>query len=902
MALVSGTRLGPYEIVAPLGAGGMGEVYRARDSRLGRDVAVKALPEGFAREPERLARFEREAKLLASLSHENIAGIHGLEEVGDQRYLILEFVDGETLAERLRRGPMPLDEVLEVGRHIAMALETAHEAGIVHRDLKPANIMLTGSGAVKVLDFGLAKGGASLGPSSDVSLSASPTMTYAATAAGMILGTAAYMSPEQARGKPVDRRTDIWSFGCVMYECLTAKPIFSGETVSDLVAQILQSEPDWSALPATTPASLSRLLERCLRKDPRERLRDIGDARIELSEIRGSAPDAAARARRRMSWMPTVLAGVAIGAALAALAWFAVQRSTRPPVAHEASVMLSAGQRISQNGSNAFVAMSRDGRAVAYVARSAAGSQIHVRRLDRREDLAIAGTQDARNIFFSPDGEWVAFFDTRNLMKVSVHGGAPVPIALATQDRGGVWLDDGSIVYTPDATRSLYRVPSGGGPAVEVTQLDSVKQERTHRWPDALDGGPWVVFTVGVLNSPGDYDGADIGAVSVKTGERRMLIRGARRALWAGPDHLVFDRKGTLFAVQLDPRDPRVTTEPVPVLEGVDGEGSSGASFVGIARDGTVAWVPSNEINTKRQIGWFDRAGRWTPTPVPPGEYRSAMVSPDGARALLIVGSGGGSGDVWLADLADGALRRLTYSNTVNSVAWFPDGSAIAHSVVDSTGIVHLATQRINGEGGMRFVQLLPPSGVVTSITADGSEALYSEWGSPSGRMHIASLGPLAASMQLPSDANQQSYELAGTLSPEGQWLAYVSNRTGRDEVFLRRRNQASGLWQVSTRGGTGVRWGRAGAELFFIEEEMLKSVKVTVKGDELVLGQPITLFEVPSCPSEPAFRDYSYDPRTDRFLFTRPPAGTDERREIALSIGWGARIAALIRARKEKR
>ncbi len=902
MALLPGTRLGPYEIVAPLGAGGMGEVYRARDSRLGRDVAVKALPDGFALDPERLARFAREAKLLASLSHANIAGIHGLEEVEGHRYLILEFVDGETLAERLRRGPLPLDDALEVGQHIALALEAAHEAGIVHRDLKPSNIMLTEAGAVKVLDFGLAKSGASAGTHSSANLSASPTMTHAVTAAGVMLGTAAYMSPEQARGKQVDRRTDIWSFGCVLYECLTAKPVFDGETVSDLVAQILQTDPDWSALPAGTPASLRRLLERCLRKDPRERLRDIGDARLELSEIRGSAPDTALTVQRGTAWIPTVVAGVAIGAALAALAWFAVQRSTRPPVAHEASVMLPAGQRISQNGSNAFVAMSRDGRAVAYVARSAAGSQIHVRRLDRREDLAIAGTQDARNIFFSPDGEWVAFFDTRNLMKVSVHGGAPVPIALATQDRGGVWLDDGSIVYTPDATRSLYRVPSGGGPAVEVTHLDSVKQERTHRWPDALDGGPWVVFTVGLLNSPGDYDAADIEAISIKTGERRMLIHGARRALWAGPDHLVFDRKGTLFAVKLDPRDPRVTTEPVPVLEGVDGEGSSGASFVGIARDGTVAWVPSNEINTNRQIGWFDRAGRWAPTLVPSGEYRSVMVSPDGERALLVVGSGGGSGDVWLAELGNGALRRLTYTNTVNSVAWFPDGTALATAVVDSTGIVNLATLRINGEGGMRFVQHLSPSGLVTGVTADGAEVLYSEWGSPNGRMHVASLAPTGGSAQLSSDANQQSYELAGILSPDGQWLAYVSNRTGRDEVFLRRRDRASGLWQVSTRGGTGVRWGRAGGELFFIEEEMLKSVKVTVKGDELVLGQPITLFEVPSCPSEPAFRDYSYDPRTDRFLFTRPPAGTDERREIALSIGWGARIADLIRTRQEKR
>ena len=900
-ALAPGNRLGPYEIVAPLGKGGMGEVYRARDTRLGRDVAVKALPEAFARDPERLARFEREAKLLASLSHTNVAGIYGLEEHAGQRYLILEFVDGETLADRLQRGALPIDEAIDVGRHVAMALETAHETGIVHRDLKPGNIMLTPAGVVKVLDFGLAKSAAATGSSSDMNLSASPTIADAATAAGVILGTAAYMSPEQARGKPVDRRTDIWSFGCVLYECLTARPLFSGETVSDLVAQILQGEPNWSALPAGTPPVVRRLLERCLRKDSRERLRDIGDARLELSDIRAAVPEVRPVPVRRTSWVLPIVGGAVLGGLLAAFVGSALHRPHPAPGVQEASVMLPEGQRLARSGANHFMALSPDARAIAFMARTAGTMQIHVRRLDQREDITIPATQDARDLFFSPDGEWIAFFDSQRLQKVSVHGGAPMPLANCSQDRGGVWLDDGTIVFSADATRPLSRLPQAGGTPVEITRLEPARQERTHRWPDALDGGPWVVFTVGLKSSPGDYDGSDIDAVSVKTGERRTLIHGGRRAVWAAPDHLIFDRKGSLFAVKIDPHNPRVTQEPVPVLEGVAGDASSGASFIGLARDGTLAWVPSDDVDIKRQIVWFDRTGRWTPTPVPPGEYRSALVSPDGGHVLLIVGPGGGAGDVWLADLATGGLRRMSYSNTTNSAAWFPDGSGFAHSIVDSLGMTQLAIRRVDAAGGTRIAASMGPNGVVSSATPDGNAVLYSDWGTANGRMHLVSLGAVPDQKLVPTDTNQDAYEMAGVLSPDGRWLAFVSNRTGREEVFIRRPDGSSGLWQVSTHGGNGVRWGRAGAELFFVEDETLKAMTVTVTGNDLALGQPESLFEAPQAPNEPTFRDYSYDPKTDRFLFTRPPTGTNERREIALSIGWGARLTDLIRRRNAK-
>jgi eukaryotic-like serine/threonine-protein kinase len=908
MPLTAGTRLGPYEIVAPLGAGGMGEVYRARDARLARDVAIKALPAGFAQDPERLARFEREARLLASLSHPGIAGIHGLELVGDHRYLVLEFVEGETLAARLARGPLPVDEALHVCAQVAGAIEAAHEAGVIHRDLKPGNVMLKPDGGVKVLDFGLAKAGAAGGgSSSDVNLSASPTMTHAATSAGMILGTAAYMSPEQARGKAVDRRTDIWSFGCVLYECLTARQAFSGETVSDVIASILQTEPEWSALPAATPPRVLELLRRCLTRDVTMRLRDIGEARIALLRAPEPVATAAAPAHGVRAWLPWALAAAALAIAAIALG----RRPEPPPGPREASVVLPPGFRLGTSLGYHFAALSPDGRALAYTAREAGSIALRVRRLDSRQDIAISGTDDARDPFFSPDGEWIAFFDGRHLLKVSVHGGAPVPLAVTGQDRGGVWLDDGRIVLSAEATEPLMIMPGAGGTPVAVTTLDSTRKERTHRWPSALRGGPWVVFTVGTMDSPGDYDGADIDAVSVTTRERRHLIHGARRAVWAPPNHLVFDRGGSLYAVTIDPRNPRVTEEPVPILDGVAGVGSSGAAFLDIAREGTMAWLPANQDDSKREIGWFDRSGHWTPTTVPPGEYRQLAISPDGRSALVLVGPGGGAGDLWLVDLASGGMRRLTYSNTGPMSVWFPDGIRFAMSAADSLGVSTIEVRRVDGADARTLVRKGPPI-TATAVTPQGDAVLFSDYGPADGRIYSVPVSPIAregnhratghAASQLPTDAGNQVAEQAGVLSPDGVWLAYVSNRTGREEVFIRRRDGTGGRWQVSTRGGGGARWGRAGRELFFVEDEMLKRVTVSIHGDELAIGQPQPLFDVPASPIEPTYRDYAYDPTSDRFLFTRAPVDADQQRELALSIGWGSRITELIRKRQEQR
>ena len=503
MSLAPGTRLGPYEVVSPLGVGGMGEVYRARDPRLGRDVAIKALPADVSHDAERLARFEREARLLASLSHPNIAGIHGLEDVEGQRYLVLEYVDGETLARSLGRGPLPLDEALGVCREIAAGVEAAHEGGIVHRDLKPGNVMLTPAGGVKVLDFGLAKGGAAAKEGSDPALSTSPTMTHAATQAGVVLGTAAYMSPEQARGRAVDRRTDIWSFGCVLYECLAGRPVFEGETVSDLVARILEREPDWAVLPVGVPARVRELLRRCLVKDPKQRLRDIGDARIELEQVmaRSSSGAIAVQAEdiaggpaaRRIPWWAAAI-GVITLTVLAVLLVGRVTERAGPRIARRFEVSPPPGMNLVTDPVEC--AISPDGRLLAFAPADSSGMpRLWVRPIDSFAPRELPGTAGATQPFWSPDGRFIGFFAEGKLKKVPAAGGDVEILCDVRASRGGTWNRDGVILFAPTSNGPIFRVSANGGDPTPVTQLDSALKETAHRFPRFLPDGRHFTFS-----------------------------------------------------------------------------------------------------------------------------------------------------------------------------------------------------------------------------------------------------------------------------------------------------------------------------------------------------------------------------------------------------------------------
>ncbi len=897
MPLTPGSRVGPYEIVGPLGSGGMGEVYRARDRRLERDVAIKVLPDAVAHDPERLARFEREARLLAASNHAGIASVFGVEDADGTRALIMELVEGPTLDDRIASGRLPADEVLGVARQLAEALEYAHERGIVHRDLKPANVKLRPDGTVKVLDFGLARALDTQASAPVGDLSQSPTITQRMTQAGMILGTAAYMSPEQARGREADRRADIWAFGVVIYEMLTGRSAFAGETISDTLASVMRDDPDWSALPPRLSQRWRVLLQRCLAKEPRQRLQAIGEARIALEDLAAHPEDPALSRtyvppRRRLLRVLSWLIGAAALGLLAVVIW---RRPPSVPTAIELSIVPSGGRKISGEVTYQPMAIAPDGKAVAYTVRDGGLLKLRVRRLDTREDREIPGADGAHNQFFSRDGQWIAFFDGRKLSKVSVRGGTPVELTNCFRDRLGTWLDDGTIVYSGDVTGPLQRVSEAGGVPTAITRLDSTKGERTHRNPCALDGGPWVVFTAQTVDSPGDYDDATIDAVSVKTGERRHLFKGARRAVWAHGGFLVLARGGDLYAVPIDPRNPRITHDPVPVLGGVSGDAASGASFFSIADDGTLAWIPEDEPERIRDVGWFDRSGNWTPTAIAAGPYVRLALSPDNTRAIILAGPGGAVSDLWLGDLRTGGMNRLTYGGRSGYGAWIPDGIHIAHAQSDTTGGQYVVVRRLDGVGGGRVIFHTDHPVNVTDVTPDGRQVVFSDYGMPAGRIHLAAVDGGSPSREL--SAEGEGSELSGVVSPDGRWLAYLSNKTRWLEVCVRRLGGGGGSWQVSTNGGGGVRWGREGRELFFVSDETLMRAPVQVRGEDLTIGPPERMFEVPPSPTETYFREYDYDPIGDRFLFTRPPRGVAERREIALSLGWTRRLRDELRA-----
>jgi serine/threonine-protein kinase len=890
VTLTPGTRLGPYEIVAPLGAGGMGEVYRARDTRLGRDVAIKALPTVFAQDPERLARFEREAKLLASLSHPNIAGIYGLEEVAGVRYLVLEFVEGETLAARIGRGALPLDEAMDVCRQIATGVEAAHESGVVHRDLKPGNVMWTASGTVKVLDFGLAKSGAAERMGSDPSLSASPTMTHAGTQAGVILGTAAYMSPEQARGRAVDRRTDIWSFGCVLYECLTGRQAFEGETVSDLVARILERDPDWSALPATTPPRLRELLRRCLRKDARERLRDIGEARIALDEISKGVTgveaqgDGATSARKSPILFQVGL--VLLTALVAVIATRLVSRfPTRLPIA--LSVILPRGERLEGGLENNVLAIAPNGRSLVYASQGAGAHRLFLRRLDGPEIVEMPGTSDARNPFYSPDGEWVGFFAGRHLLKASVRGGTPVELAEVASDRGGAWLEDGSIVYSPTFAAPLYRIGSNGGDRRQITTVDSTRSERTHRWPCALPGGEWVVFTVGVTNSPGGYDDASLEAVSMRTGERRLLSRGSC-ARYAPGKQLIFARGGSLYAMPMDPGNPRGGATAVPVLDGVLGARTSGVAFFDIARDGTLAMVPGREDRGESRLAWMDRVGNSTLLPGEPRDYGQFDLSPDGTRVLAQIGPGGGGDDVFLVDLARGTSNQITFGGHSGSPKWMPDGQHIAWSRNTGTGGAEIVIRSLSGGDSARVLTRSSLPLAISDVLKDGSALLFSEYGSvQSDVMEVSTDGSDAIRPMVQEPLSQSS----AVLSPDGHWVAYVSDESGVREVCVRPVGRAGGRVQISPNGGTTPMWAHDGRELYFRSGGGVVAATVAVRGDAMFVDSTRRLFDLSLMGGDSSLRGFAVHPSGEKFLVRVAAGETNEMREIAVRLNWATSL-----------
>ncbi len=881
MPLVAGTTLGPYEIIAPLGAGGMGEVFRARDPRLGRDVAIKALPDSVARDPERLARFEREARLLASLAHPNIAGIHGLEDVAGTRYLVLEFVEGETLAARLGRGPLPVREALEFAVKIAAGVEAAHESGVVHRDLKPGNVMVTARGAIKVLDFGLAKSGATGVTGSDPDLSASPTVTRAVTSAGVILGTAAYMSPEQARGRSVDKRSDIWSFGCLLYECLSGRKAYEGETVSDLIAKILEREPDWSALPAATPWRVRELLVRCLRKDPHERLRDIGDARLELSEVLAAPAEEprasrAAPSRARMASVALVVAGLIVAA------WALGRRTSIPSGRGATPLVLTVVSTGEGHVAPGGVALSRDGTRLAYVGLDSLGRRVvMVRDLSSTATASLPGSDGADMPFFSPDGRWLAFAARGALWKAHLPDG-PTERIRGTDDgsmdpggliSGGAWGDDGFIYYSARFRfRGILRVKADGGTPTRVAAPVEKDDQYSLTSAEPLPGGRRLIAIAAESEAgSGRVVTVDLANGAIQPlGERATLVRCVEgQLLFRGQD-------GALYRMPFDPgsarrRGPaeRVTTLGATV-------GSSARAFA-VSRNGLLAWLdapPSAGTNTLYSV---DRAGRAEPLPAEARAYDRPAISPSGTQ-LAVALPGDAGRDIWTLDLARNVLSRVTFGTDNIDPVWSPDGRRIAYAGFQG-GSFEVLMRNADGSGA---VDTLVPGPLFTfpfAWSPDGSWVVYRENNPTTNEdiLMVSTDGRRTRRGLLQTPAS----ELSPSLSPDGRWLAYSSDQTGEQEIYIKAIEGDSRV-QVSSGGGTEPRWSADGREVFFRSPTHLMDARVRV-GDPITVSRPVPLFEDRYLRNERR-SEYVVRPDGKGFIFVEPG-----RRPLAvrLVVGW---------------
>jgi Tol biopolymer transport system component len=886
-----GQSISHYRVTAKIGAGGMGEVYRATDSKLGRDVALKILPEAFAQDPQRMARFSREAQVLASLNHPNIATIHGIEDGAGVRALVMELVEGPTLAERIAQGALSLEDALPIAKQIAEALEYAHEKGIIHRDLKPANVKITTDGKVKVLDFGLAK--ALSDESSIQDASHSPTLSMAATKAGVILGTAAYMSPEQARGKPADRRADIWSFGVVLYEMLSGRQIFGGETASDSMAAVITREPDWTALPANVPRRVRELLRRCLTKDPKQRLRDIGEARIAIEQANVS-PEAGAAAALSSSlpvaaqpswlrWLPWAVAAFAVG--------FAGLTLWRTPSAAEISstrfsIPLPSGAALgAPNCLN--LAISPDGSQVAFVLTTEGATQITLRAANALDLAQVPGSEGGVCPFFSPDSRWLGFVSGGTLKKVRLAGGLPLDVVpMETADfRGAAWLTSDMIVFSNNASAPLSMVSANGGTPKPLTSLVVEKQERTHRWPYALPGGKAVLFTVGTSDSPDNYDDSRIEAVVAATGERKTILKGGSIAQYLPTTRqLIFAKGGSLYAIAFDDDKLECRGESSPVLQGVQGNVTTGAVSFAVSSSGSLVYMPGVGGQAERKLIWFDRQGKVEALPAPLRAYADPQLSPDGRHLAVAIVSGRNSA-VWTYDIERNSLNRLTFDISISPL-WSPDGKRIAFLGQQPGRPTRIEWKLADGSG--ESVTLWEPTnpGNPASFTPDGKWlAVAMENAQNQGDIFVV---PLQGDRKAQAFVSGPANEVHPSFSPDGRWLAYESGETGRNEIYVKPFPAAAGRWQVSFEGGQEPRWAPGGKEIFFRSAAGLMSVSVEASGSAFRSGTPRLIakrtFDVYGSNSS----TYVISKDGKRFLQIVPGAAQESAKGLEVVLHWG--------------
>jgi len=873
MTIAAGTKLGSYELVAQIGAGGMGEVYRAHDSKLGRDVAIKVLPEAFAQDPERLSRFQREAKMLASLNHPNIAAIYGLEDGAGRNYLVMELVPGETLAERVKReGALPVEEALAICKQIAEALEAAHEKGIIHRDLKPANVKVTPEGKVKVLDFGLAK--AFSGDTTDSNPSQSPTLSAVATMQGVLLGTAAYMSPEQARGKAVDKRTDIWAFGCVLYELLTGKQAFTGEDVTEILAAVVMKEPAFDALPAKIPPAIRTLLSRCLEKNLKRRLQHVGEGRIVIEDVlSGSLPAEMVAAQRkgpssniRVAW---AVAAIAIVAALA-LAFVHFRGPTEETRILKMTVLPPEKAMLTDS----LPAVSPDGRRLAFVANVNGQGTLWVRNLDSLAARPLPGTEGANDPFWSPDSRFVAFFAGGKLKKIDVAGGPALSLCDAGSGIGGSWSRSDVIVFAPTTTGGLFRVPAAGGDATPVTALDQASGETSHRFPWFLPDGRHFLYT----DRNADSDKSAVYVADLDSNTRRRVLVAPSNAVYSPPGYLLFVREQTLMAQPFDASNAQAIGGAVPIAERVDsvtklvyGQGQFSAS-----QNGVLAYT-SGGAGQDRQLTWFDRSGKVVGTVGMPGDLGTPAISPDGTRVVFYrLDTQTSFYDLWLYDLAHGSASRFTFNSKSNiNPVWSPDGSHIAFQSTRD-GVPNLYQKASSGAAQDEALDKAARDKRPMDWSRDGRYIIEEIRDAKSYDIWVLPLfDDRKPFPYLQNDFNERFAKL----SPNGQWLAYVSDETKRDEVYVQgfsgTRSGSGGKWQVSTSGGIYPVWSRDGKELFFIgSDQKLMAVEVN-GGAKFEAGVPKPLFETRGA----TFFDVSKD---GRFLI---PTQTEQSAGVPITV-----------------
>jgi len=879
-----GSQLSQFRITDELGAGGMGEVWRAEDTKLGREVAVKLLPEEVSADPERLARFQREAKMLASLNHPNIATLYGLETAtrsddgadlvtAETTFLVMELVEGETLADRIARGPIPIDEALEIARQVAEALEAAHEAGIVHRDLKPANIKITPSGQVKVLDFGLAK---AYEPTADqAALTHSPTLTAHMTAAGVVLGTAAYMSPEQARGVEVDKRADIWAFGCVLYEMLAGNQAFRGDTVSDVMASILKEEPDADALPANTPPRLRRVLGRCLAKQPRQRFHDIADARIDIEEVmagKGDLLESATSAAigetgfHRRQWL---VAGAIVFVALLLGLGLGRMFVRNPPSPQVVKFDLNIPDVRSAS-------LSPDGSRIVY----ATGEALAVRELSSLDPRALPGTEGGLRPFWSPDSEWIVYGARGKLWKIDAQGNPPTMICELPEGdwssgAGAAWLPDGSIIFTTGNT-GLYRVSAQGGDPKLALEPESDLEIDFHD-VQPLPDGKGVLF---VTHRTGE--GASYDTISVFTGEERYDVfqiagQDIRDPSYSPTGHILYNRRPTnpgIWAVPFSVADMKTTGEPFRVTEG--------ATLPTVSSNGTVVYIPQSNARVG-QMAWVDRNGGVLGTLGEPHElFPMPAISPDGAR-VAVCAVEGSQWDVWIHELSRGTRTRLTFNGEANDAVWTPDGTALIY--YDGNSSTDFVLKRRPADGTDEPEELGP--GWFPSPSVDGRYLAYTRRteGGTSDLWYMDLQNGSEPTQFLATDA----FEFFPRLSPDGRYVAYVSNESGRQEVYVKRFPSGEGKWQVSVDGGVWPQWSADGSRLFFAGGDDILEVEVTLD-PTIRLGTPSTLFTRQSfgypMPAglPPGF---AVSPEGDRFLVVQPVEDDSFDRSVTVVLNW---------------